>query len=135
MNKKLWIVFSIVVVLVVVSILAFNFTGVDFYSKEAGGNIYAEDYDEKYKVLESIIEVDGTKLNKLIITSFVDLNQGDLKYELYDPNGSLVNQATISSKEVFKETTNHEPVFGKWVAKYYINELTDGSYNLRLEGK
>ncbi len=124
------------IVLVVASILVYKFINrVDFYSKEAGGKIYAEDYDEKYKVLESIIEVDGTKLNELIITSFIDLDQGDLTYELYDPNGSLVDQATISNKEVFKKDMTHDPLFGKWVAKYYINEMTNGSYNLRFEGK
>ncbi|MBJ6360750.1 hypothetical protein ACFOQM_05445 [Paenibacillus sp. GCM10012307] len=136
MNKKILITSSLLVVILVAlsSVLYFS-KGNYIYSTETGGNISAGNYDENDKVLESTIEVNDEKLNQLFVSSFIDLNQGDLKYELYAPNGALVYETTVTHKEGFKNTVELEPFLGEWVAKYYINETTNGSYTLRFEGK
>ncbi|WP_434748298.1 hypothetical protein [Paenibacillus amylolyticus] len=136
MTSKKWISISVIALILIVAIgVWYANSRPDTFIKEAGGNIYADDYEEKFNEIESKVEVTPKKLTDLVIKSYVDLDQGSLKYELYDPNGALVESEQITQDKSYSKEITVKYTPGIWVAKYYINSKTNGSYNVTLTGQ
>ncbi|EMT46102.1 hypothetical protein [Anoxybacillus flavithermus] len=134
MGRKLLLLFSSLTFVVLLSILYYTFIYKETFESSAEGLFLPEQYEEKYRVFETTIEVNKTKYEKLHIDHRIQLKGGSLIYELYDPKGNVVDRGEVTIAQPLSKQLNVAPQKGLWKAKYYTNKDTNGKYILVFQG-
>ncbi|MEB3750428.1 MULTISPECIES: hypothetical protein [Geobacillus] len=134
MSKRgIWSVIAVVVIAMILGGGYYVFFYKQNFESSAEGTFLPEEYEEQYSVFKTTIDVNKTKFDQLLIEHRIDLRGGSLKYELYNPNGQLIEKGEVKAGAPFEKTLKVKPIKGEWMAKYYINKETDGHYVLKMK--